>query len=205
MVWLRARHPSLSHVHPKALHPTIALLVLPVLRPCTAICVLHSVYCNIRTAIFVLHPVYCNPQVGHTIQDRGINDACGGQVLRVDVGLSKGCGNGAVQVLEILGDGAHIVRLQEGLEPQRLSVQQQAQVQVQQQKQLEQKQPEQKQKQPEQPSLQQQQQTGQGGAAAGGSWLPGSWKSLWQDRQGAAAGSVQDGKQEASRAQPTPA
>jgi hypothetical protein len=148
--------------------------------------------------------VYCNHQVGHTIQDRGINEACGGQVLRVDVGLSKGCGNGAVQVLEILGDGAHIVRLQEGLEPQRLTVQQQQQqAQVQQQKAPEQKAPEQKQQ--EQPSLQQQQPMGQVGAASGGSWLPGSWRSLWQDQQGAAAGNVQAAKQEGSRAQPTPA
>jgi hypothetical protein len=37
-------------------------------------------------------------QVGHTIQDKGINGACDGRVLRVDVGLSAGCGNGEVQV-----------------------------------------------------------------------------------------------------------
>ncbi|WIA20087.1 hypothetical protein OEZ85_005946 [Tetradesmus obliquus] len=56
--------------------------------------------------------------VGHTIQDRGINGACGGRVLRVDVGLSAGCGNGEVQVLEITQDGHHIVRLRENKEPQ---------------------------------------------------------------------------------------
>jgi hypothetical protein len=43
-------------------------------------------------------------QVGHTIQDKGINGACGGRVLRVDVGLSAGCGNGEVQVrLQLAG------------------------------------------------------------------------------------------------------
>jgi hypothetical protein len=41
--------------------------------------------------------------VGHTIQ-AGVNGACGQQVLRVDVGMSQGCGNSAVEVLEILGD-----------------------------------------------------------------------------------------------------
>jgi hypothetical protein len=43
-------------------------------------------------------------QVGHTIQRAGINDACDGRVLRVDVGLSEGCGNGAPEVLEIYQD-----------------------------------------------------------------------------------------------------
>jgi len=35
--------------------------------------------------------------VGHTIQDAGINGACGGRVLRIDVGLSAGCGDGEPQ------------------------------------------------------------------------------------------------------------
>ena len=43
--------------------------------------------------------------VGHTIQEAGVNAACGNQVIRVDVGLSQGCGDGAPEVLEILGDG----------------------------------------------------------------------------------------------------
>lgn len=42
--------------------------------------------------------------VGHTIQAQGINSACDGRVIRIDVGMSKGCGNGDVQVLEILKD-----------------------------------------------------------------------------------------------------
>lgn len=42
--------------------------------------------------------------VGHTIQGRGINSACGGKVYRIDVGMSKGCGNNSPEVLEILHD-----------------------------------------------------------------------------------------------------
>eukprot|EP00955_Chlamydomonas_euryale_P002894 30731-Chlamydomonas_euryale.AAC.1 len=40
--------------------------------------------------------------VGHTIQEQGANAACGGQVVRVDVGLSRGCGDGAPQVWMVL-------------------------------------------------------------------------------------------------------
>ena len=36
--------------------------------------------------------------VGHTIQAQGINSACEGRVYRVDVGLSRGCGDGEPQV-----------------------------------------------------------------------------------------------------------
>jgi hypothetical protein len=43
--------------------------------------------------------------VGHTIQQPvGLNGACDNQVIRVDVGLSKGCSDGMPQVLEIRGD-----------------------------------------------------------------------------------------------------
>eukprot|EP00053_Salpingoeca_punica_P005906 m.57297 g.57297 ORF g.57297 m.57297 type:complete len:384 (-) comp13449_c0_seq1:229-1380(-) len=41
--------------------------------------------------------------VGHTIQT-GINAACDGMVIRVDVGSSRGCTDGSPQVLEILND-----------------------------------------------------------------------------------------------------
>ena len=51
--------------------------------------------------------------VGHTIQEGGINAACGGAVLRVDVGLSAGCGDGGVQVLVVDRDCA-VTRLVEG-------------------------------------------------------------------------------------------
>ena len=36
--------------------------------------------------------------VGHTIQKAGINSTCDGRVHRIDVGLSKGCGDGTPQV-----------------------------------------------------------------------------------------------------------
>ncbi|KDD76636.1 hypothetical protein H632_c152p0, partial [Helicosporidium sp. ATCC 50920] len=42
--------------------------------------------------------------VGHTIQSQGINAACDGKVFRVDVGLSKGCADGAPEALEIRDD-----------------------------------------------------------------------------------------------------
>lgn len=37
--------------------------------------------------------------VGHTIQEQGINSACAEQVFRIDVGMSKGCGNGEPEVM----------------------------------------------------------------------------------------------------------
>ena len=55
--------------------------------------------------------------MGHTIQEAGVNGACGGAALRVDVGLSAGCGDGRVQVLEILNDGATVRVLREGEVP----------------------------------------------------------------------------------------
>ena len=42
--------------------------------------------------------------VGHTIQEGGITSACDQKVFRVDVGLSKGCGDGPLEVLQILND-----------------------------------------------------------------------------------------------------
>ncbi|GMH46063.1 hypothetical protein BSKO_14027 [Bryopsis sp. KO-2023] len=42
--------------------------------------------------------------VGHTIQEVGINSACDQQVFRIDVGMSSGCGDNDVQVLEIRND-----------------------------------------------------------------------------------------------------
>jgi len=49
--------------------------------------------------------------MGHTIQQPGgLNSACNGAALRVDVGLSKGCGDAPPEVLEILDDGRGGVR-----------------------------------------------------------------------------------------------
>lgn len=50
--------------------------------------------------------------VGHTIQERGINSACDGRVHRVDVGLSRGCGDGTPEVLVIHNDNT-VERLKE--------------------------------------------------------------------------------------------
>ncbi|GLC43649.1 hypothetical protein PLESTB_000404400 [Pleodorina starrii] len=54
--------------------------------------------------------------VGHTIQTRGINSACEARVIRVDVGMSHGCGDGPVEVLEVLPDG-QVRRLREHKPP----------------------------------------------------------------------------------------
>ena len=56
--------------------------------------------------------------VGHTIQEAGINSACDDRVFRIDVGLSKGCGNGEPQVLEIIDD-KEVWQLQENAPPKR--------------------------------------------------------------------------------------
>uniref|UniRef100_A0A7S3QZA2 Calcineurin-like phosphoesterase domain-containing protein n=1 Tax=Dunaliella tertiolecta TaxID=3047 RepID=A0A7S3QZA2_DUNTE len=55
--------------------------------------------------------------MGHTIQGQGINSACEGSALRVDVGMSKGCGNRDVEVLEMRNDGQQVWRLREGQKP----------------------------------------------------------------------------------------
>ncbi|KAI3791040.1 hypothetical protein L2E82_04587 [Cichorium intybus] len=39
--------------------------------------------------------------MGHTIQEGGINGACGNRAIRIDVGMSEGCINGLPEVLEI--------------------------------------------------------------------------------------------------------
>ncbi|XP_061989455.1 shewanella-like protein phosphatase 2 [Rosa rugosa] len=42
--------------------------------------------------------------MGHTIQQFGINGACDERAIRIDVGMSKGCGDGLPEVLEINGN-----------------------------------------------------------------------------------------------------
>lgn len=42
--------------------------------------------------------------MGHTIQELGINGVCDDRAIRIDVGMSKGCGNGLPEVLEIKGN-----------------------------------------------------------------------------------------------------
>lgn len=41
--------------------------------------------------------------MGHTIQRTGINGVCENQAIRIDVGMSRGCGDGLPEVLEIDG------------------------------------------------------------------------------------------------------
>ena len=61
-----------------------------------------------------LLPAFCQQRaglllqvVGHTIQDQGSNSACQEQVYRIDVGLSKGCGNGSPEVSLHTGHPSH--------------------------------------------------------------------------------------------------
>lgn len=42
--------------------------------------------------------------MGHTIQESGINGVCKNRAIRIDVGMSKGCGDGLPEVLEIVGN-----------------------------------------------------------------------------------------------------
>ncbi|PRQ40418.1 putative protein-tyrosine-phosphatase [Rosa chinensis] len=44
--------------------------------------------------------------MGHTIQQFGINGACDETAIRIDVGMSKGCGDGLPEVLEINGNSS---------------------------------------------------------------------------------------------------
>ena len=52
--------------------------------------------------------------VGHTVQSAGISSACDDRVYRIDVGLSRYYGNGAIQVLEIEGDRVRILSAPRG-------------------------------------------------------------------------------------------
>lgn len=57
--------------------------------------------CEQLQSILSLIPGAARMVMGHTIQREGINSVCDNQALRIDVGLSKGCGNGIPEVLEI--------------------------------------------------------------------------------------------------------
>jgi hypothetical protein len=48
--------------------------------------------------------------IGHTVQEAGINAACGGAVWRIDVGMSSFYRSGRVEVLAIEGDRASVLR-----------------------------------------------------------------------------------------------
>ncbi|CAI0430469.1 unnamed protein product [Linum tenue] len=46
--------------------------------------------------------------MGHTIQEGGINAICENRAVRIDVGMSHGCGNGLPEVLEINGNSQEV-------------------------------------------------------------------------------------------------
>lgn len=47
--------------------------------------------------------------MGHTVQEHGITNACDGRAFRIDVGLGRAYG-GPIEVLEIAGDRARVIR-----------------------------------------------------------------------------------------------
>lgn len=59
--------------------------------------------CDCSTLEYVLNtiPGVKRMIMGHTIQEGGISGACSNRAIRIDVGMSKGCGNGLAEVLEI--------------------------------------------------------------------------------------------------------
>lgn len=61
---------------------------------------------ELRAALAALPPGVARVVVGHTIQPpaAGVNAACGGAAVRVDVGMSAGCGGHPPGVLEVLHD-----------------------------------------------------------------------------------------------------
>lgn len=63
--------------------------------------------CDELTRALARTPGAARVVVGHTIQPQshGINAACAGAALRVDVGMSAGCGGAPAAALEILDDG----------------------------------------------------------------------------------------------------
>ena len=71
----------------------------------------HKCDCDVLRGALDLMPGIERVVVGHTIQQpEGVNAACDGRVLRVDVGMSAGCGGSTPEVLEILNDGEKVAR-----------------------------------------------------------------------------------------------
>ncbi|XP_057437337.1 shewanella-like protein phosphatase 2 [Lotus japonicus] len=62
--------------------------------------------CDCSTLEYVLStvPGVKRMVMGHTIQTVGINGVCDNRAIRIDVGMSKGCGGGLPEVLEINGN-----------------------------------------------------------------------------------------------------
>lgn len=72
--------------------------------------------CSELDAALAAMPGVARVVVGHTIQPPavGINSVCGGRAVRVDVGMSAGCGGFPPGVLEIVDDGKQMFRIVEG-------------------------------------------------------------------------------------------
>ena len=72
----------------------------------------HKCDCDLLKETLKMIPGVERVVVGHTIQHpHGITSACDGKVIRVDVGMSKGCVDAKPEALEILGDGASISKM----------------------------------------------------------------------------------------------
>ena len=69
----------------------------------------HRCDCDLLKETLAMIPGVERVVVGHTIQHpHGITTACDGKVIRVDVGMSKGCVDAKPEALEILNNGESI-------------------------------------------------------------------------------------------------
>jgi len=69
----------------------------------------HRCDCDLLKETLAMIPGVERVVVGHTIQHpHGITSACDGKVIRVDVGMSKGCVDAKPEALEILNNGESI-------------------------------------------------------------------------------------------------
>lgn len=57
--------------------------------------------CDSLQKILEMIPGVKRMVMGHSIQSEGINGVCEDRAIRIDVGISRGCGNGLPEVLEI--------------------------------------------------------------------------------------------------------
>ncbi|KAL2320133.1 hypothetical protein Fmac_029102 [Flemingia macrophylla] len=64
----------------------------------------HDCDCSALEHVLATVPSVKRMVMGHTIQTVGINGVCDDKGIRIDVGLSKGCGDGLPEVLEISGN-----------------------------------------------------------------------------------------------------
>jgi len=75
----------------------------------------HKCDCDLLKETLKMIPGVDRVVVGHTIQHpHGITSACDGKVIRVDVGMSKGCVDAKPEALEILRDGEVLTKLKLG-------------------------------------------------------------------------------------------